>query len=303
MAEEDVVNILEIQFDHNAPMIKKLFEVISNPVSEFNLEIVNNKEQEDEDENLSDTEDYNSDDEYEEYEEPCKSYIKVLALNPVTSIIINLKLYANKFEIFKCKKSRMYLGIHAATLYQALKHMDKEDVLTLFVEQDNEDKLGIKIRSPLKNKETITTINLVNIPKEEFTFPDVKFETRLNIQTSELHGTCKTLNEIGNYIQLSVINNKFICKCKGDYSDSMVEYLDDGGDVLTNSVVKIMHNENNVLNIVENVFDLHNINLFNKFTSLCDYIEIYFRQDFPIVFMYSVGTIGKIFVCHAPIKT
>ena len=42
--------------------------------------------------------------------------------------------------------------------------------------------------------------------------------------------------------------------------------------------------------------------MFNKFSQFCDFIEIYIKQDNPIIIKYDIASLGRILSCIVPVK-
>jgi hypothetical protein len=54
--------------------------------------------------------------------------------------------------------------------------------------------------------------------------------------------------------------------------------------------------------IVQGVFQLKHLVLFTKCTNLCPAIEIYLKNDFPLIIRYTVANLGEIKMVLAAIK-
>ena len=61
------------------------------------------------------------------------------------------------------------------------------------------------------------------------------------------------------------------------------------------------YNNEDVL-IVQGIYELKHLVLFGKCTSLCNDIEIYMKNDYPLVIKYTVATLGRLLLCLTPIR-
>ena len=52
--------------------------------------------------------------------------------------------------------------------------------------------------------------------------------------------------------------------------------------------------------IVQGVFALKHLVLFTKCTNLCNQIEMYLKNDYPLIINYTVASLGNIKLCLAP---
>ena len=91
-------------------------------------------------------------------------------------------------------------------------------------------------------------------------------------------------------------------KRKVTYIDNSNEESDSDSDDDKKNVIKINHAQSDKPLIVKEIYELKNITLFNKFTSLCEHIQIYMKSNYPLIIRYTVATLGHIIVCFTPVK-
>ena len=60
-------------------------------------------------------------------------------------ILIDLKLFANKFSTYKFNSKKMFLGINLNHLHKMLKSVKKKDSIELFIDDTSPNDLGIKV--------------------------------------------------------------------------------------------------------------------------------------------------------------
>jgi proliferating cell nuclear antigen len=53
-------------------------------------------------------------------------------------------------------------------------------------------------------------------------------------------------------------------------------------------------------NIIQGVFSLSYLAIFCKCSSLCPAVEINLRNDWPIIFKYTVAALGELKLCLSP---
>src|SRR5690606_28305411 len=54
--------------------------------------------------------------------------------------------------------------------------------------------------------------------------------------------------------------------------------------------------------VVQGIYELRNLMGFSKCNKLCNTIEIYLKNDFPLVLVIAVATLGKMYVFLTPIE-
>ena len=58
----------------------------------------------------------------------------------------------------------------------------------------------------------------------------------------------------------------------------------------------------NSYDIIQGVFSLKHLVLFTKCTNLCNGIQMFLENDYPLIISYQVGSLGDIKFCLAPKK-
>ena len=82
-----------------------------------------------------------------------KNGIKLVATDSTCNVLVHMKLLADKFEYFLCNK-KINIGLNLSNFYKLIKTMSNNDTLTLFMEKNDENQLGIKIHNDEKNSQT-----------------------------------------------------------------------------------------------------------------------------------------------------
>ena len=66
-----------------------------------------------------------------------ESGIKLIATDSSHNVLIHMKLLAENFDYYHCNK-RHVIGVNMTNMYKLIKTMGNSDILTLFLEQNNE---------------------------------------------------------------------------------------------------------------------------------------------------------------------
>jgi proliferating cell nuclear antigen len=66
--------------------------------------------------------------------------------------------------------------------------------------------------------------------------------------------------------------------------------------------MKVQRSGQKTSEIVQGIFQLKHMVLFTKCTNLCPAIEIYLKNDYPLIIQYTVANLGNIKLVLAPIK-
>lgn len=228
--------------------------------------------------------------------------LRIMAVDTTKTVLINLKLDAKNFTKFKCKKKTMDLGVNLVYFHKFIKSMDKDDNLTLYTDHDDPNYLKIRIDNPEEKKESIYKLKLLDLPNTQMSIPEITFDAVVTMNSSEFHKLCREMNQIADYVDIRCLENKLIFSCKGDIGDRTTTYKigdDDEGDGIS-----IQHDtdDDGKPQIVQGIYELRNLVLFSKCASLCNDIEIYMKNDYPLVIKYTVATLGRVLLCLTPIN-
>ena len=53
-------------------------------------------------------------------------------------------------------------------------------------------------------------------------------------------------------------------------------------------------------NIIQGIYSLKYLVLFSKCTNLCNSVELFLKNDYPLITKYSIASLGEIKLCLAP---
>lgn len=197
-------------------------------------------------------------------------------------ILIDIELSADKFTSFKyndSKNKQLSLGLNLSHFYKMLKNIKKKDNLVLFIEENKEDDLGIRVIPKEKNRVTTSYVKVQNLQSLDIDIPE-SYNKPINIPSNEYIKMIKDLNNMGgNNIIISSCPGylKFNCNTNGIYSREIVFGEDE---------------KMNVTCLQE--FDTEQLYRISKIAGLSTLIQIYQTNDLPLLLTSNVGNIGKI---------
>ena len=116
--------------------------------------------------------------------------------------------------------------------------------------------------------------------------PQIEFPSIISIPSNKFQKYMKDLNSLGVDCKLNItsVEQQLTFECQGDFTDNKIII----GDSPTNTFKQECHD------IIQGSFSLKFIILFTKATSLCTTVQIYLKNDYPIILEYSVGVLGKL---------
>lgn len=308
------MRILEVTTEHTAPF-KTLIEVLKDMLPETNIEFhadpdyvqknrknKNTDEEDDEEDNKKNKKD--------------RGGMRIMAVDTSKTLLINLQLKSSNFETYICREKKIVVGVDLVKFYQLIKTMDKNDVLTLYMDKGDLN-LKIKIDNKEENKESVIHFKTYELKEENLAVPDPAIDAVVSMNSGQFHKICRDMTNIAEWIDIQIAGSKIIFACKGDFASKKTilstgadnEDVDDETesddkrrkDKQIAGGVNISWNpEKKGPVIVQGIYEGRNLNTFSKFQSLCADILIFVKNDYPLILCYEVATLGKIILCVAP---
>ena len=143
--------------------------------------------------------------------------LKIITLDPSNTILVHLKLEKENFEYFHCTK-RMFIGINVLNLFKLLRTLTNNDALTLFIEEDNINQLGIRIENGEKNTLTTYYLNLIEVDETSYQIPPAQFESIITMPSNEFNKICRDMSNLTDIIEIKSVGSQLIFSCKGDFA-------------------------------------------------------------------------------------
>ena len=218
--------------------------------------------------------------------------IKLMAMDSTHSVLIHLKLEAQNFEYFRCFK-KITIGVNMLNFFKLIKTMTNSETLTLFIEKNNENQLGIIIHNSEKNSQTTYKLNLLDIQEEDIKIPPAKFETELTLPSNDFQKIIRDMINIGENIIITSIGNQLKLVCDGEFAHQET-VLGETNNGLKFSTLQSPEKP------IQGAFSLKYLLLFTKCTNLCNQIQFYIKNDYPLIIKYAVASLGNIKLCLAP---
>ncbi len=220
--------------------------------------------------------------------------IKVIAMDPSHTVLVHLKLESNKFEKYYCP-NKLLLGINTINLFKLIKALQNNDILTLFVEKNNTNQLGIRMENGEANQITQYKMNLMDLNQENISIPPIEFESVITLPSNNFQKICRDMFNLSDNIEITTYAQQITFKCKGDVADQETSIGQS-----TTSGLSFIKNESS--EIIQGIFSLKYLVLFTKCTNLSSSIELYLKNDYPLIIRYQVANLGEVKLCLAPVS-
>jgi proliferating cell nuclear antigen len=219
------------------------------------------------------------------------SGMKIIAMDNTHIVLIHLKLEAEKFEKYYCEK-KMFVGINMLKLHMLIKTITNNDILSLFILKNDPNILGINIENIEKNVKTTYKLSMLDIDVLNVEIPPVAFNTIITMPSIYLQKIIRDMHNIAEFIEIKNIEGKIFLSCKGDFCSQETILATEKSQNIT-----IKKNEEIDHEIIQGIFSLKYLSIFTKCTNLCNSVEIYLKNSYPIILMYSIANLGTIKLC------
>lgn len=229
-------------------------------------------------------------------------YMKIFAVDTTKTVLINLRLEGKHFTEFECKYNggKLILGVNLTYFYKLIKTIEKEEKLSLYVENESINSLKIKIENEAATRETIYNLKLLDLGIHKLDVPPIQYIAQINMTSSLFHKICREMSGIADYVEIVCYPNKVVFTCKGEYADRSTTVRYDPENLGDDSITIQMNPEDDGPLVVQGIYELRNLALFTKCTQLCEDLEIYMKNNYPMTIKYTVANLGKILLCLTP---
>lgn len=217
--------------------------------------------------------------------------LKVISMDNSHVVLVHLKLEASKFEYYYCE-NKMSIGVNMLNLFKLVRTINSNDTLTLFIEKNDLNHIGIKIENGEKNQKTVYKLNLLDLNNPNITIDPAEFNSQINLPSVDFQKIIRDMNQLAEYVEIKNINNQLILSCNGEFCSQETILMDNEG---INCISNKKSDE-----IVQGVFSLKYLVLFTKCTNLCSTVELYLKNDYPLICLWRVASLGEIRLCLAP---
>lgn len=220
--------------------------------------------------------------------------IRFTATDNTKTSIINMTLFGSQFNTFDIGKSVVDVGVNLAQFHKIIKSIENDDTLRMYIDRDDRQNLVIETRKAKGESDSCSKLKLMDINKKKLNIPPTRFDAVITIDTNEFHKKCKDMSNLADYIDIQCTRKKLTFTCRGDAVEHVNNFYPE------NSSVRIKFDKN-APDVVQGIFELKYIVMFTKCSGLCDEIQIFMKNNYPLSINYTVATLGRILFCLAPV--
>jgi proliferating cell nuclear antigen PCNA len=222
--------------------------------------------------------------------------IRILSIDTTHIVCVHAELYATSFEHYQCEES-FNIGIDVMSVNKILKHIVNGDILTLFVNSEENDDytgdcLGIKIKNDQKAEDCVFYIDAIDTNVDKFRPEDLNYSVSLSIPSSDLQSIISKLKNTGSEtLQLIYKNGTLTFIAKGDVAKATINRHRPGSDNNLNGITIKKDDNESLITVFLNI---NKVSEFTKCTNLSQFVTLFLQTDNPVFFEYQIGSLGKI---------
>lgn len=216
--------------------------------------------------------------------------VKLLTLDGARCALVYMRLRADAFEEFRCEGSHA-LGINMSSMFKLVKTSGTHDTITMYMDSNATDELGIKIQNAEKNSLTDFKLKLLDVDDEIITLPDVEFDNVITMPSTFFQRLCRDMLNISETMFIRSEGNRLVMGCNGDFArqETVIGEADAGMNMSARSD-----------KVIEGRFSLKYLSLFAKASNLSNTIELFLKDAYPLILKYNVASLGELRFCVAP---
>jgi proliferating cell nuclear antigen len=139
--------------------------------------------------------------------------IKIMTMDASHTVLVHLKLEAGNFEQFYCPEKQV-LGLSMLNFFKLIKTMGNNDTLTLYLEKNDENRLGLKIENGEKNSITNFKINLMDLSDDTISIPPAHFESVITMPSSDFQKHIRDMYVLSDTLEIKSVGNMLIFQHK-----------------------------------------------------------------------------------------
>jgi proliferating cell nuclear antigen PCNA len=220
-----------------------------------------------------------------------KDGMKIMDLDNTRVVMIHMKLHASKFEDYSCEEP-LITGVNLANLNKLMKTVDNSDTLTFYLDKADANRLAIRVENEEKQTHTEYKLNLLEIEQSHLNIDDVPVQTCGILNSVEFSQIIKKMATLGERVEIQCTDNKLVLKRVGDVISQET--------IISNIERPAEADLTDAAEIVQGVFSLKYLVFFCKCQSFSENLELYMKNNYPLIMQYKNNTLGELKLCLSP---
>jgi proliferating cell nuclear antigen len=227
-----------------------------------------------------------------------KDGIRMVAMDNTRTVLVHLRLHANKFEKFAYNHNspKFIIGINTDHLYRIIRTSTNDDTITFYVDTEDQNSLGIIMSNGEKKKVDQYKLKLLERDEPDIRLPDTEFSTSITMPSLDFQKICRDMTLLSaKTVEITNVGATLTFSCKGHFATRKT-IMGDGDSEF--NITKSGSDD-----IVSGTFSLPHLVLFTKCTNLCNNLELHMKNGWFLMIRYVVANLGEVKMCLMPTTT
>jgi len=224
--------------------------------------------------------------------------IRVTDLNNKQIVMVKLFLDRDQFEEYNFTEETD-VSVETITFNQILKRANSGDLLTLSMDDSNRSQLTIRIDNCKNGSTSTSRMKLSDLDTSVYDIKQVDYSSVITLPSTSFQQICRDMKH-ASQIVITKVDNELQFQCDFEGSSTEVTFNVNSSNSGENDESKLRYLKNDKpAEIYRGVFLIEPLLSFTKFTGLCNFVELYFKNNCPLIVKYSVASLGTISLCLA----
>lgn len=197
-------------------------------------------------------------------------------------LLIDMNLSFENFDIYVFEGAPIFIGVNMSHFQKLLSCIKKKDSIEFSIYSETPNNLKIKIIPPKDNDRVIMSDIVIQTVQSIQVEIDNDYDKPIVVSSSEYSKMCKDLSKMGSTINVSA--KKFYMRFHSTMGNIYSRDVIFGEDV-SDDDIECDYNQD---------FDSEKLTRISKIAGLGTNIQIYAKNDMPLLLRTNVGTLGKI---------
>jgi len=189
--------------------------------------------------------------------------------------LVSLTLGQNGFESYRADRA-MTLGISITNLAKVLKLAGNDDKIILRAEEEASS-LQIIFENRRQEKRTEFSLNLITLDSEHLGIPETTYTSEISMNSFDFTKLCRELHQLSETVTIEASIKYVKFSIDGEVGSGVIEIQtnSDAGRGAEQTAVSLS-------------FALRYLNMFNKASTLCNYVKLQLAPETPLVVEYEI---------------
>lgn len=224
--------------------------------------------------------------------------MRIVNMDKTHHIFVHLHLLADNFETYTMKCDKIVVGVNMLHLFKLINSIENTDTLTIYIEESDYrdgvvDSLSLRFDNGSIGQCKILKLKLTEPDPEELHIPDVTYSSVISMRSADFQKIVRDMHNISDKMDIQSVGSELIFTAEGTWASSVLRRSE-------SELLGIVSQQDSA-KIIQGTFSLKNLSYCAKCTSLCPQIELYLKNDLPLVILYKVANLGQIRLCLVPL--